>query len=187
MQAGRRDCARKDQGVVHGRHASKDIDAESARADGRANRRDPDAHDGGDAHTREDDAGGERQFDQPQQLALRHPHSSAGLAHRGINPRNPGVRIAHDWQQRVDDERADRGPRADPKHRNQQTEQRQTRDRLEHVRQSQHRPAPGGTSSYQDTERQTDECRDGGGDRHQADVLPQEQPHFARVAGVKLE
>src|SRR6266446_442253 len=181
------DGACEDQGVVHRRHAAENVDAEPARADRRGNRRDPHTHHGGDAHAREDDAGSEGELDEPQQLTISHAHSPTRLAHRGVHAGNPRVGVADNGEERVDDERGDSGPRADPEHRNQEPEEGETRDGLEDIRDAEHRPAPGRTARHEDTEGQSDQRRESGGNRDEADVLPQEQPHFACVTAVKLE
>src|SRR5882672_11480548 len=183
----RGNSTREDQGIVHRCDPAKDVHAEPACADRRSNRRDPNAHDGGDAHTREDYAGGEGQLDEPEQLAIRHAHPPPRLAYRGVHPCNSRVRVAHDRQQRIDDEGGDCRPRTDPEDRNQETEQRETRNGLEHVRDAQHRPTPGGPARGEHSQRQSERQGDRRRDRHEADVLAEEQPHFARVTRVEVE
>ena len=58
-------------------------------------------------------------LDEPQQLAVRHPHAPTGLAHRGVDTNDTGIRVSDDRQERVHHERRDCRPRTDAEHRNQ--------------------------------------------------------------------
>jgi len=163
----------------------KNVDAEPARSDRRGDRRDPHTHHRGDAHAGEDDAGSERQLDEPQQLTVGScPSPDPPRAPQGQRQQSPR-RCCGRWEEGVDDERG--GLRSTRRSRTPESGARRGRDWgwSGRRREAEHRPAPGRTAGHEDTERQSDQGGDSGGNRDEGDVLPQEQPHFACVTAVK--
>ena len=138
------------------------------------------------------DDGGQRQrqLDQPQQLARRHPHRHAGFAHRSIDAGDADDRGAHDRQQRVEHEHHQRGARADAadeRHREQEPEHRQARDRLDgvgHAHERRGEPRPPGR---EDAERHTQRDRDGSRDGHEQHVLADQHRQLLPVRQPELE
>ena len=120
---------------------------------------------------------------QPQQLARRHAHRDAGLDDRAVEAAQPGDGRADDRQQRVEgqrDERRARPDAADERQRQQESEQRQARDRLRDVRQtSRSGAAQRGPARGEDAGRDADRHRDRGRDEHQHQMLPHERAQLA--------
>ena len=80
---------------------------------GGGDRRDADADHRRQADAGEDDAGGERQLDAPQKLAVGHAHAAPGLADARGRRRDADDGVPQDRQQRVERERHERRARAD--------------------------------------------------------------------------
>ncbi len=95
------DCAGKNDLVVDHGEAAKNIFAQTTSADGGGDSGESDGNDGGNAHARDDDAKGQREFYLPEKLAVGHAHAASGLDHSGIHAFDAGVGAADKRQERV--------------------------------------------------------------------------------------
>ena len=131
-----RDGAGQDQRVVHHGQSAKNIFPQASRAHRRCNRGDSDGEDGCDPHAGKNRGKGKRQLNLQQRSARARssPCRAPPRAQRGIDSCNARGRIADDWrQQGIERERGHRqarGALAEPWNRKQESEQRQTRNRL---------------------------------------------------------
>ena len=166
------DAAHEHRGVVARRETAEDVVAEAGRADRRRERRGAHHPDRRRAHARDDHRQRERQLDAPELLARRHADAARGFAHRGIDAREAGHRVAQDRQQAVERERDQRGQGADPAHvdpaareqradpreqRHHHREQRETRDGLDRARGAEQRRLERGAAVDGDAERDRDQ------------------------------
>ena len=129
------------------------------------------------AHAGEDHAHRQRQLDLKQKLAVGESHAAPGLDHGRIDAADAGVGVANHGQQRVESQRQNRqaiGTIAEPGHRQQKSKERETRDRLNNVRGSQHRLVPNRPVRTHYAQRNTDQHREQRGDSHQPEMLQRE-------------
>src|ERR1700733_2650100 len=173
----RQDCGRnrsgQDEFVVHHRETAKNELAESSGADCRCNggesNRDHDRYpDARKNHTHR-----QRQLHLEQPLAIGKSHSPPSFDNEWIHPADSRVGVANDRQEGIESERQDCQPigtGADPRHGQQETEERQTWNRLNDVRSSQYRLVPNRIVSAQYAQRYADQYREQGGDSDQPQV-----------------
>ena len=170
----RRHRAGEEQAVVVETQSAKNVFAQAAGADFRGDDRDADRNYHGDTHAGENDAHRERQFDLQQHLSIGHAHRHRSFAHGPVDAKNSRHRITNDWQQCVEDEGDNRDAWTNAANEwqwDQKTKKRETRDRLHHVSDAQHRRAQTSPAGYQNSYRQGDD--DGNRDREkdQPEVL----------------
>ena len=189
-QRGGGNGARQDELIVHHGHAAKNKFSQAAGADR--------GGDGGGAHGNhrshtnagDDDAERERQLDAQEQLAVGQAHAASGFNHRAVHAQNSGVRVAQDREQSVEGQRQNRhsfGALTEPRHGQQESEQRKTGNRLEKIRSTEngpHEPRPAGE---QNAKRQADGHGKERGETHQPDVLEGERENLVPVVQKKIE
>src|SRR5579859_2087003 len=163
--------------VVIQREAGGDALAVAARADERGDGRRADVDHRGSLDAGKDGGCGERQLDQPEPLATPKAERHGGLPHAAADRQQPGTRIAHDRQQRIEEERDQRGKntdRADGS--DQECEKRERRNRLDHADDAKdHLRSPrqlGGRNAERDADH---DARDEG-DEHEQEVLARQAP-----------
>ncbi len=106
--------------------------------------------------------------------ARRHAHRDAGFADRAVDAGDADDGRPHDRQQRVEHQHHERGAgadAADERHRQQEAEHRQARNRLDDVGDADQRRRQPGTPRREDAERHADGHGDRGRDRHEQHVL----------------
>jgi hypothetical protein len=164
--------------------------SEAARAHRGGDRRGADGDHGRDAHAGEHDGQGERQLDQPEPLAVRHTEAGRRFRDRRVHLQDAGVGVAHDRQQRVEDEGDDRGAGADAAHegeRDQEPEQSEAGDRLQHSGHGQHRPRQALLSREQDPDGNADGHRHRRGEQHQDQVLDHQAGQLRAALGQEAQ
>ena len=117
-----------------------------------------------------------------QQLARSEAHGDRRLAHWRADAGNPHVGIANHRQQRVESERDDRQTictSAQPRQRQQQSEERETGNGLHYVGAAQHKRLPLWTARQQDSQRHSDKDGQQHGNSHQPQVFGGQGRHFA--------
>ena len=132
-ERGRRDGTGKDHGRVGERDPPEDVDAEPSGADEGRQSRHAYGHDGRGPDTSKDDRRRERQLDLPEHLKVRHSHPDRSFANGGRRAFDADDRVSDDGQERIQEQRHDRGRRADADERNQKSEKRETRYRLQNA------------------------------------------------------
>ena len=129
----------------------------SSGADRRRYRGDADANRRRHANSRQQNRSGQRQLHLPEHLPRSHPHASRGLDNRRVDLRDPGASIPQNGQQGVQRERHDgrAGPdAADPRHRDQESKEREARNRLHDIGGPDHPALQLGAGDQRDAKRQ---------------------------------
>src|SRR5215475_14213256 len=94
-----RDGTCENDSGIHHRYSAKDIHAKASRADCRRNSRHSDSDYGRYANACENHTEGKWNFDLPEKLRVRHPHSPPRFAYRGVHSGNADERILDDRKQ----------------------------------------------------------------------------------------
>lgn len=167
----RRDRSLEDQPNVVQTNARENGLTVSACADQRTKRCRADIDDCRGLDAGNDGPGSERQLDQPQARQRRQPQGQRRLTHVRRHIEQPGMRIADDRQEAVEEQSRDGGPGADAEHRNHEDQQRQCRNGLDEAGTAEQGSAKSRPQHGQYTERYGGQDRRDERDRHEAQVL----------------
>src|SRR6266403_1209479 len=189
-QQRRRNGSRQNHLVVDHGETAKNKFSESACADRRRDRCQPNGEHRRDSQSRDNDSRGERQLDLKEQLAIGESHGASRLDYRRIDAANARVSIANQRQQRIERKRQDRKPTSalsDPRRWKKKAEQGKARDGLDYVRAAKHRLAELRDARDQDAQRNSDQRREKSGDARQRHVLQCEIEHLLAIRHHELQ
>ena len=161
--------------------------AEAAAARERGQRRRGDDVDGGRADAGEDQRPRQRQLDHAQHLALAHAHPARGLDGVRVDLVDGRVGVGEDRRQRERDERDRDVEDREAEEGEADGDQRQARQRAQHVRDVDGHERAAMAMAEQDADRQRDRDRDHDRQRADGDVLEQPVDQQAALLGEEVE